>query len=83
MPERNGVETRRSGRVTLRVPLKIYERGSNDRFLDEEAHAVNVIWPPGKVETLTNLAANRFYKVKEGKGIVSSEPPRSSEINHR
>jgi len=45
MPERNGAETRRSGRVTLRVPLKIYERGPNDRLLDEEAYAVNVsLW---------------------------------------
>jgi hypothetical protein len=45
MPERNGAETRRSGRVTLRVPLKIYERGSNKPFLVEEAHAVKVsLW---------------------------------------
>jgi len=45
MPERNGAEARRSGRVTLRVPLKIYERDSNNRFLDEEAYAVNVsLW---------------------------------------
>jgi hypothetical protein len=45
MPERNGAETRRSGRVTLRVPLKIYERGSNNRFFVEEAHAVKVsLW---------------------------------------
>ena len=45
MPERNGAEIRRSGRVTLHVPLKIYERGPNNRFLDEEAYAVNVsLW---------------------------------------
>ena len=45
MPERNRAETRRSGRVTLRVPLKIYERGSNKPFLVEEAYAVNVsLW---------------------------------------
>jgi hypothetical protein len=45
MPERNGAETRRSGRVTLRVPLKIYERGSNKPFLVEEAYAVKVsLW---------------------------------------
>ena len=45
MPERNGAEIRRSGRVTLHVPLKIYERGPNHRFLDEEAYAVNVsLW---------------------------------------
>ncbi len=33
---------------------------------------VEVVWPNGKVETLANLAANRFYTVKEGQGIVSS-----------
>ncbi len=33
---------------------------------------VEVVWPNGKVETLTNLAADRFYNVKEGQGIVSS-----------
>jgi hypothetical protein len=45
MPERNGAEIRRIGRVTLGVPLKISERGSNNRFLDEEAYAVNVsLW---------------------------------------
>ena len=35
----------------------------------------DVIWPDGKVETLTNLAADRFYVVREGAGIVSSKPP--------
>jgi len=45
MPERNRAETRRSGRVTLRVPLKIYERGSNRPFLVEEAYSVKVsLW---------------------------------------
>ena len=44
MPERNGAETRRSGRVTLRVPLKIYEEGSNNPFL-VEAYSVKVsLW---------------------------------------
>jgi hypothetical protein len=42
---RNGAEVRRSGRVTLRVPLKIFEPGSNKRFLVEEACAVKVsLW---------------------------------------
>jgi hypothetical protein len=34
-----------------------------------------IVWPSGKVETLTSLAADRFYKIKEGQGIVSSEGP--------
>jgi enediyne biosynthesis protein E4 len=32
-----------------------------------------VMWPDGQVETLTNLAADRFYLVKEGSGVVSSK----------
>jgi hypothetical protein len=34
-----------------------------------------VLWPDGKVETLTNLAADRFYSVREGAGVVSSMEP--------
>jgi enediyne biosynthesis protein E4 len=34
-----------------------------------------VIWPGGKTETLTNLAADRFYTVREGSGVIDSEPP--------
>jgi hypothetical protein len=42
---RNGAETRRSGRATLRVPLRIYEPGSNNRFIVEEAYSVKVsLW---------------------------------------
>jgi hypothetical protein len=35
----------------------------------------DVLWPDGKVETLTDLAADRFYFVREGAGAVSSKPP--------
>src|SRR5580693_4996615 len=38
MSGRNGTETRRSGRVTLRVPLKIFEPNTSKRFLVEEAY---------------------------------------------
>ncbi len=33
-----------------------------------------VLWPDGKTETLTNLAADRLYFVREGQGVVSSKP---------
>jgi len=36
-----------------------------------------VLWPNGKVETLSNLAADRFYSVREGAGIVTSKLPQS------
>jgi hypothetical protein len=32
-----------------------------------------IVWPDGRVETLTNLAADRFYTVKEGSGVVSAK----------
>ena len=42
---RTVTKTRRSGRVTLRVPLKLFEPGSNRRFLVEEASALKVsLW---------------------------------------
>jgi hypothetical protein len=32
------------------------------------------LWPDGKKETLTDLAVDRFYVVREGQGVVSSNP---------
>jgi enediyne biosynthesis protein E4 len=37
-----------------------------------------ITWPSGKVETLTNLAADHFIKVKEGQGVVGSESPKGA-----
>jgi hypothetical protein len=34
---------------------------------------VEIIWPSGKVEKLSNLAADRFYFLLEGQGIVPPE----------
>lgn len=47
--------------------------GMNDRVNKAE-----VLWPDGKTETLANLAANRFYIVREGEGVVSSKPAEAS-----
>jgi hypothetical protein len=45
MPGKTGAPARRSGRVTLRVPLRIYEPDTGKRFLVEEAHAVKIsLW---------------------------------------
>jgi hypothetical protein len=45
--------------------------------LGEHQHVdkAEVMWPDGKVETLVNLAADRFYFVREGAGVVSSTAP--------
>jgi len=42
----------------------------------ERVDKVQVLWPTGKTEIITNLAADRFYKVKEGEGIVPAESSR-------
>jgi enediyne biosynthesis protein E4 len=34
-----------------------------------------ILWPDGKKEVLTNLAADRFYIVREGEGVFSGKPP--------
>jgi hypothetical protein len=40
----------------------------------ERVDQAEVSWPDGKKETLTNLAGDRFYTVREGQGVVSSKP---------
>ena len=45
MPSRNETAARRSSRVTLRVPLRIYEPDTNKWFLVDEAYSVRVsLW---------------------------------------
>jgi hypothetical protein len=43
--------------------------GSHERLDQAE-----VLWPDGKKETLANLAADRFYVVREGMGVISNKP---------
>jgi hypothetical protein len=39
----------------------------------EKIQSVTIHWPSGKVETLSNLVADRYYSVLEGQGIVPFE----------
>ncbi|MGB6830416.1 MAG: CRTAC1 family protein [Terracidiphilus sp.] len=41
----------------------------------QKVDKTEVYWPSGKVETLTNLVADRFYVVREGAGVISSAAP--------
>jgi enediyne biosynthesis protein E4 len=41
---------------------------------DHLDHA-EILWPDGRQESLANLAADRHYVVREGKGIVSTNQP--------
>jgi hypothetical protein len=43
--------------------------GRNDRV-----ESVEVEWPSGKKETISNLAANQLYVLKEGSGVAESKP---------
>ena len=48
----------------------------------ERVDKAEITWPDGKVETVTNLAADRFYTVREGAGITGSTPPSSITFKH-
>jgi hypothetical protein len=50
----------------LRIHFGLGSHGRLDR--------AEILWPNGKKEILTNLAADRFYIVREGEGVVSSKP---------
>ena len=39
----------------------------------DKIQSVTIHWPSGKVETLNNLAVDKYYSVLEGQGIVPSE----------
>lgn len=39
----------------------------------ERIDRAEILWPNGTKEVLTNLAADRFYVVREGEGVVSSK----------
>ena len=45
----------------------------------EKVDKLEIFWPSGKIETLTNLVADRFYNVREGEGVV----PRTSFLRHK
>jgi len=48
----------------------------------EVVDEAEITWPNGKVETLTNLTADHFYKVKEGQGVVGSQGPSVPTAKH-
>ena len=62
-------EVRSGGSYLSQNDLRIhFGLGSHDR-LDR----VEILWPTGKTETITNLAADHIYAVKEGEGVVPRE----------
>ncbi|MGA7633658.1 MAG: CRTAC1 family protein [Terriglobales bacterium] len=62
-------EVRSGGSYLSQNDLRIhFGLGSHER-LDR----VEILWPSGKTETINNLAADHFYAVKEGEGVVPRE----------
>jgi hypothetical protein len=62
-------EVRSGGSYLSQNDLRVhFGLGSHDR-LDR----IEILWPTGKSETITNLAADHIYAVKEGEGIVPRE----------
>jgi len=51
--------------------LRIHFGLGNHSSLDR----AEILWPDGKKELLTNLAADRFYVVREGEGVISTKAP--------
>jgi enediyne biosynthesis protein E4 len=67
-------EVRSGGSYLSQNDLRLrFGLGSHPR-----ADKVEVTWPSGAREVLTNLAVDRFYVVQEGKGIVSTHPAAAS-----
>jgi hypothetical protein len=49
----------------------------------ERVDKVEIFWPTGKTEMLTDLAAGHFYYVKEGAGIASVDRHRRVLSKHK
>jgi len=62
-------EVRSGGSYLSQNDLRIHFGLASHERLDR----VEILWPSGKTETISNLAADRFYTVKEGEGVVPRE----------
>ena len=67
-------EVRAEGAIYRRTTCACTSVWAAIRRLDK----AEVLWPDGNKEILTNLAADRFYVVREGQGVISNKPPEHS-----
>lgn len=61
-------EVRSGGSYLSQSDLRIHFGLANHEILDK----AEILWPDGARETLTHLAADRLYTVKEGKGVITT-----------
>jgi hypothetical protein len=67
-------EVRSGGSYLSQNDLRLhFGLGDRDRI-----DKLEIIWPAGKVETLTGLAADHSYEIQEGEGVVSPEKVKPS-----
>ena len=59
-------EVRSGGSYLSQSDLRIHFGLAGHEKLDK----LEIFWPSGKVETLTNLNVDHFYLVKEGRGVA-------------
>jgi len=71
-------EVRSGGSYLSQNDLRLHFGLSAKQTVDK----LEIVWPTGKTETLTNLSADHLYEIKEGAGIVSTEAVRPSPTNH-
>ena len=49
----------------------------------ERVDKVEIFWPSGTKEVLSQVASDRFYSLREGQGIVGSQPAGACAVPHR
>jgi hypothetical protein len=49
----------------------------------ERADKVEILWPSGAKEVLSQVSSDRLYSLKEGQGIVGSQPAGACAVPHR
>ena len=67
-------EVRSGGSYLSQSDLRLHFGLANHPRADK----VEITWPSGTKEVLTNLAVDRFYVVQEGKGVVATRPAAAS-----
>jgi hypothetical protein len=65
-------EVRSGGSYLSQSDLRIHFGLGDHQKVDK----VEVLWPNGKVESIPNLAADRYYTIREGAGVVRTDDPK-------
>jgi hypothetical protein len=64
-------EVRSGGSYLSQNDLRIHFGLGDHQRVDK----LEVLWPDGKVQSIPNLAADRYYTIREGAGLVKTDEP--------